>query len=100
MERIYARLQSGYFHLDKILSEPGNLFSNTPTQRTDWNIWMTFVVFQPIADRVDNAGLDRALERSKKFAVGNVVIQAVAQIVADVVNKLFARLMNPDRVPV
>jgi hypothetical protein len=51
-----------------------------------------------LVDLADNVCLDRALECCEKFAVRNVVVQAAPQIVADIVNELFACLLNQDRV--
>ena len=51
-----------------------------------------------LVDPADNVCLDCALESSKKFAVRNVLVKAVPQIVGDIVNELFACLLNQDRV--
>ena len=58
MERIYARTESVQFQVDVIFNDLGNFFSNAAAQRTDWNIWVTFVVFQPIADPAGNNRTD------------------------------------------
>src|SRR6478752_285937 len=77
-----------------MLNSLSDLLRYVPTQRSDRNVWVTFVIFQPIADAVDNICLDGALERFKKFAVGNVLIQPATQKLCNVVYKSFARLLN------
>src|SRR6476620_8078560 len=47
---------------------------------------------------VDSISLDLAFESAKKLAVGNVIIETGTQIIADVGNESFARLINRTRV--
>ena len=48
----------------------------------------------------DDVFLDRARERSKKFALRNVVVKASTQIVADVGSELFARMIDGGQIRV
>src|SRR4030095_3636119 len=97
-KRIYSCPQSVKCQVDKILYHSGNFLPNTPAQRTDWNVWVTFVVFQPITDPANNVFLNCALEYLKKFAVGDVLIQSFAQIGGHVVDELCAVSLDGGRV--